>query len=429
MANAQAALKLVSDPTPAGSRYWRAYFPDPITGKRRKISTGISDDGTKASWAEAQAVALKIIEAARVVPPTPAPAAQTFAQFSAGFWDWDTSEYVRARLARDAKAFQQESVRNNKISLENHVVPLIGHLALTDITPDVLDELVTTLLGKINERTKQPLAPQTVKHAVNTISPIFDAARRKHLIPYNPIPSMLPFTARSRVRDAFTVDEARKLLNPSRVVELWGVKESKTRWGKLAQQRPRHNPWVAYSISVLLFATGARASSVITLASDDIVEAWSLRPDGSRLRYYQVRLDQSIGAIQGIKDGTKTGTGTVVPVAAAIMDTILQKLPKAGWLFPGRGKLKLYSIQSARLALHEALDRIGVKDPERRERLLGLHSWKHTFETRAEAAGLSQEVRSSFTEHQDPKTAKRYSHLPPEDLLGALPVQLAILRA
>ena len=74
MANTKAALKLVSDPTPAGARYWRAYFPDPVTGKRRKISTGVADDGTKYSWAEAQDVALKIIEAARVVAPPPVPA-------------------------------------------------------------------------------------------------------------------------------------------------------------------------------------------------------------------------------------------------------------------------------------------------------------------------------------------------------------------
>jgi integrase len=75
----------------------------------------------------------------------------------------------------------------------------------------------------------------------------------------------------------------------------------------------------------------------------------------------------------------------------------------------------------------EAMRRIGIDDEERESRKLGFHAFRHAFETRARAAGLSREIRAGFTEHRSERVADGYAHPAPEDLMGALPVQRAMI--
>ena len=173
-------------------------------------------------------------------------------------------------------------------------------------------------------------------------------------------------------------------------------------------------------MSVLCATTSARWGAVVALTRQDI----KLEPDG---RYYEVTLEKSLSATEGVREGTKTGRGTIVPVAREALDHILPHLPKSGALFPSWGEHGVTSHHPARRALIRAMEHIGIPREEQTKRLLGHHSWRHTFETRARAAGLSREVRSSFTEHTSESTSDAYSHLRPVDLLSALPVQRALI--
>lgn len=405
MANPQAALKLVSDSAPSGIRYWRAYFPDPLSGKRRKVSTGVPDDGTKASWADAQAVALQIVEACRSSPkPMPLPP-QSFARIADGFWDWGKSPYIAARLARDPRAFGQEYCRNQLSIVRKHAIPILGRYTLREITPAILDDMVTVLLGKVSSA--------TVKHVVNAVGPILDQGVREGAIPFSPVKLMLPFAARSRTRDAFTVREVQQLLNPATVPRVWGSHNYRS-FGP-------ESGWIMWSFAVLLFVTGARFSSVAVLRRSDIVER-----EFSGSKYWEVTLKRSVSQIQGIKDGSKTGEGTVVPIAWEIGQQILCHLPKTGELFASkRGRTGVVSHHTAIKYLHAAMMRIGIEDPQ--SRLLGFHAFRHAFVTQASAAGMTEKQIQAFTEHKDDSMTDRYRHLKPVDLLAALPVQRGFL--
>jgi len=143
--------------------------------------------------------------------------------------------------------------------------------------------------------------------------------------------------------------------------------------------------------------------------------------------FFVVNLRNSYSAIRGVKPGTKTDEGTTVPVAKSILAVILPHLPERGPLFPSFGKHGLLTHRAAIRHFSRAMVKVGIRRHEQTERLLGFHSWKHTFVTRAASAGLSPSVRSAFTEHKDEKTADGYKHLRPSDLIEVFPIQLEIV--
>lgn len=428
MANPQSPLHLVSDRTPSGSVFFRAYFPDPISGKRRKISTGVPDDGTKTAKAKAWAVALELYHTAKDVSPPPAPRKKTLADLLGSFWDKDRSEYLKARLARDPEAISPETIRNHLSAIRSHVMTykvdetrLLVEYPLDEIDPDLLDGLITRVLDKGR-------STRTAKAVIQALAPAFRWALRKGMIKVDPVPSMMEFKVRAKKRDAFTVAEARALLSPASVSIVWASPTVDSPFNAA------HDPWKHYSLSVLTAATGARVSTVLALTREDIQERRVAGPE-SVLRYYVVKLSKTYRQIRGITDGTKTGDGTEVPVAAEIMDLILPHLPKSGALFASKskygfvrtGSTGVMSYRTANLSMVEAMRRVGISDDQRAARKLGFHAYRHAFETRARAAGLSREIRSAFTEHRSEQVSDKYAHLPPEDLVGVLPVQLALI--
>lgn len=419
MAIPKSNYRLVSDRAPSGIAYWRVYFSDPQTGKRRKISTGIVDDKTKSALVQADSVALLLLETSKTVAVPSIQERPLLGDLSRDFWDWDRSEYLKARLARDVSAISPEYAYNQASNLKTHLDPyqvtgqgayegcLLIEVPIDEITPDMLDDLVTYLLGK-------GLATQTVKHVIHSIGPVFEWALRKRQIKFNPVASMLPFGVRSQEREDFKPAEAKRLLSSKTVSEIWVFPS--------ARQKVYRDGWRMYALSVLCAATGARWGAVVSLEREDIV--LEAETDG---RYYEVTLEKSLAEIRGIKPGSKTGRGTRVPVAREVLDPILPHLPASGLLFPSWGKHGVLTHHAAMRHLKLAMGNAGIGPEVQESRLLGYHSWKHTFVTRTTAAGLSAKIRSAFTEHRDESTAEIYMHLSPADLINVLPVQRALV--
>lgn len=393
MARPRSNLSLLSRANPSGVRYWYAVYRDPETDKKTFRSTGIEDDGKEGSKRRAEAFAHEALKEAASLPPGQS---MTFKELAEDFWAWGKSQYLEARLARDPKALSPEHAKTQNSYLNKHVRPYLDSMRFIDITPDVLDKLVTRLL-------KDGKSTQTVKHVVHAMTPVFDLAIRRRAIKYNPIKSMMPFAVRSKERDAFEADEAKALLNPATVSRVWG------------------DDWKAYSIAVLCAVTGARFGSVVALTRSDIVAR-----EWNGTKYYEVNMRNSFAAIRGKKEGSKTGRGASVPVATDIMEIILPRLGADGQLFTSVEKHGILSHKKAIRSLHLAMAAVGITDEQQAARLLGFHAFRHAFVTRAKALGVAENVRAAFTEHKDEKTTDRYSHLRAVDLLEALPVQLAL---
>ena len=409
-------FRLVSSTAPSGKKYWRAYITDMDTGVRIKPSTGIEDDGTDTARAHAAAAALTIIKALRQGPDLLPASGTLFGDLIRGLWEWGKSLWLRARLARDPMAVSQETAYNSAALIRKHVLTylvtapgpargrLLVDLALDLITADVLDGLVT-------DKLEQGLSSQTVKHLVQAMAPAFDLAIRRRLIHESPIPLMIPFTARHRARSPFTLPELRALLDPGKVAEVWGDPTSR--------YLSYRDGWRMYALTALLAVTGVRFGTMVALTRERIIRG----PTGA---WYELVLEESVTPMGGLKSGTKTGSGTRVPVAARIMDTLLPHLPAAGPVWIGFGKTGYLGHHTAVGKIHEALDRIGVPRDEQARRLLGFHSLRHSWVTRARAAGISKEVRRAFTEHRG-ESEERYAHPAAADLVDVLPLQIELL--
>lgn len=404
MSKSRTLFRLASDKQRSGVSYWVAFFWDPNLQKTVKRSTGIEDDGTKRSQRQAEAVAHSALAQGLFDEK---PKELTLNEFGKDFWKWGVSAYLEGRLLRDEKALSPEYAAGMDGQLRLHVLPHIGNLKLKDITPDVLDDLVTKLL-------KKKLSKQTVKHVLCSLSPVMKQAVRKRLIQYDPIPSMIEFAVRGKQRDAFTLKEARELLHKDKVLTYWQVEGAK--------YHPTYNPFMHYALSLLTATTGARIGTVLCLRREDIVLI-----DDAPDPYYEVSLLKSFGRIQGVKPGSKTGNGTIVPIAKDILEWVLPHLPTTGYLFASRwGVHKIIAHRTAMRAFETAMVKAGISLEEQKRRLLGFHSWRHTFETQARSKGLSREIRSGFTEHKSEKIADRYAHMRAADLIAALPVQRLI---
>lgn len=416
MPRSRMAFRLKSKLEKSGSRYWTILFYDPVSGRQATRSTGIVDDGGN-SYTKAWNLGVDLFGRQRLTTA----GRVLFSEAAQDFWVWEKSSYLKAILARDPKAISPETASNYRSLMKNYGIPMLGSRPVESITSADLDDVVTDLLTS-------GLSSQSVKHFISSISPVFQWLLRNRAITTNPVHGMLPFVARQEVyRDAFTPDECRKLLDPSRVPELWGADfDEHTPESRRKGVQTSHNPYRLWAANVLEAVTGNRVSSVLALKREDIRECWT---SGKRpLRYYQVELKNSVKSLRGIQPGSKTGRGTTLPVPAEVMELILPHLPETGLLFASRGKHGVVSAKTVGLALRAALKRIGITEADRTARALGNHSWRHTWETRAKAAGLDADVRHSFTEHTDEKTSQRYTHLAPADLLAALPVQRALLK-
>ncbi len=431
MPNSLAEAHLVSDKVRSGVSYWRVYFPDPITGKRRKISTGIVDDGTPEVHQLAKQLGLELVAKLASWVPSPArKSAPTFGELSKGIWDWDGPRLTTERELSDVTV-SREYVKNMASVMGVHVLTFLADTPVDEITSETMEDLARFLIRRPPDG--KGLAKSTMKHAILSTTPVFLLAKKQGWITSIPTRDMAKIRGRTRRRDKFRDDEAFRLLNPRTVETVWGLDFEMT-WSDDVPvvdarslsihgflSNPHFNPWAAYCVALLVASTGARVSVVLALRREDISQKKQLDGVGE---YYLISMVKALRPLEGVTPGTKTGEGVVVPVAAWIVEIVLAHVPSFGPLFPGRGKHGTLSGKTALCRLGTAMRRCGISDHERRQRLLGFHSFRHRFVSVGREEHLSFPQLSGFTEHSDEKTVQIYDHSSRVDLEAAFRVQV-----
>ncbi len=362
----------------------------------------MEDDGTKRSRLLAEKRANDMFGADLEVLIRKCP---TFHLAAQDFWDWNKSRYVRARVLRDPKALTQEHVANMHGNIIRWALPHLGKYSLDQLTPGLLDSWADGLL--VN------LSSQTVKHCVNAVSGVLEQAWRDGLISSNPVKRMLSLVPRNKTHGTLTPEEITKLLKPEDFTKVWGIK---------AKGHPSHDPRRYHVMSLLSAALGTRWNEIAPIRVEDF-ETFVFNGK----TYWMLRIEKSIGRIEGVKVGTKTGKGRVVPLAQEIMNHVLPIMPESGFLFPGRNPKKPISHHSTCIAFIKALKNIGIDEAKRQERNLGFHSWRHCFTTNARGSNISDAVVMAITEHTTDKMRDLYTHFEPGHLISILPMQIKLL--
>jgi integrase len=421
---------LYPEKIPSGVRIFRAYFEllDPETGAKERRWTGVQETGSRKAESEAHGVVRCWLDSGALPPKNqrrnskPLPQlpekGPTIGSQWGSLWDWKKCLYLKKRLAFDPKSISEDTAAGRRSLFLKHILPVFGHKTVQEITIADLEDFVTDLLGT------HGLSTQTAKHAVQVLKPIFEEAVKNRLIAFNPILGMTKISVRVVTeRDVFTLQETRKLLTLENVWQLWVPHaDSESKWGGTLRNCPDFNPYSAYAITLMAALTGVRIGTIVALTREDIV----LTKKG-QAKFYAVSFTKRVCHKSGLKAGTKTGSGTTVPIAYELLHPVLEHLPQTGFLFPStRGKTGILHQRSARTTLFSALAKIGISEDERKKRKLGFHSFRHTWVTQAAASGVSDDVQSGFTEHKDRRTRLRYTHLGAGDKLAAIAVQRKI---
>lgn len=373
------------------------YYKVKVGAKYQKRSTGIIDDGTETARRKAEAVVAELFKKDRLLPRS----RLTLESFAPDFWVWGKCRYIKARVTRDPKAFGMEHADNLRRLYQKQILPVFGKFDLEKITTEMIDDFITSTIDS-------GVSSQTASHIMQAFRAPLSEAKRLKYIAVNPISDCMPITVRGKRKGAFTPEEAKVLLDQSTVPVVWACRDARfTQW-----EKHPYDPWQHWALSILGACTGRRVNEIVALKAGDI--DWEKS---------EINFHSSIGRITGLKDGTKTGEGSNIPMDAEILEMIKPILATEGFIFPGKKSGTHINYRTVTKQLHNSLRKIGISEKTCVERSLGYHSWRGFFNTRARAAHLSDPIIQAITEHKTLKMTDHYTHFLADDLKGIRAVQ------
>lgn len=270
------------------------------------------------------------------------------------------ADHVRTRL-------KPKSLQLYRTCLEKHIRPLLGAVAIADIT--------RVEVVRLHNRLRP--TPVMANRALAVLSKLMNWAEQHSYrdTNSNPCHGVKHFREQPRQR-YLTLDEMKRLGAALRVLERWHAM----------------SPTVTTAIKLLLL-TGARVSEILSL------------------RWREV--DFASGALH-LAD-SKTGRKTIVLSAPAI--EILKAWPRyAGspYVFPGEGRG--WRKGKHRVSLADGWTRI-----RRRARIVGvrIHDLRHSYASVAVSGGQTLPMIGALLGHKQAATTQRYAHLMQDPLRAA----------
>lgn len=359
---------------------WQYYTYDE-NGKRRKYSTGLNKKSA------AYAYCLSLAQQGALIPSRKEKL--TFREFAEPFWIWGKCPIVTDKILRGYK-FSQTLCRNNRHCMRKNILPTFGDCLLTDITPDMVNRW---LLGLIKPRTVDgkrypPLANSTANKMLRILREMLDVAVQQGLLATNPAKSVHKLADNYKRRGCFTLDEARLILNDR---EAW------------------RSP-LAWLGSYTAAMTGMREGEIRALKSGDI-------------KGDHILVQHSFDVTVGVKS-TKADKPRHVPIPPALRSALLFYAPKRGFIFSLDGGEHPVNPDHLLDNLYYRMKDLGIDYKRKR---LCFHSWRHFFNTRLIAGGVTGEITRAVVGHESEDMTDRYLHLSAEDLEKVKRIQSTLL--
>jgi len=200
----------------------------------------------------------------------------TFARYAEGWWTAD-HPYVQGRIARGHKltATYLVVMRGH---LENHVLPCFDDKRLAQITSRQIEDWILALR-------KKGLSPSTINHGLRCLKVMLKEATRHGIIARDPSAFITGLADHPVERGILTGAEIRKLFDEKSIGKVWTGDR------------------MHYTMNLLAASTGMRMGEVQALSVRAVHENY-------------VEVSQSWERRDGIKAGTKTGSGRLVPLPA-----------------------------------------------------------------------------------------------------------------
>jgi len=93
--------------------------------------------------------------------------------------------FVKTWIA-DRHARGLESAVDDEARLENHILPVLGDVVLSELRPRQIQDFIRSLRTKLADRKQTPLAPRTVRHCFTLLRTMMNDAMADELVDRNP---------------------------------------------------------------------------------------------------------------------------------------------------------------------------------------------------------------------------------------------------
>jgi len=330
---------------------FHAVFVDPLTGKQTDRTTGSNDEK------KANAIAQEWL--AKGLPEKPKTSITTkktgFCDYLIQFWDFEKSDYFRELETMGREPHPEHALEMQKI-VERYYRPYFGSsLLLCQINEETLQKFIVFL------KTEKHLASSTVNSARNASTKALRYAKRKRLI------NTFDFDA---VLRAGGKGAKRGILEKEEIDELFSQE-----W-----------PSIRARIAVLIaYHTGMRMGEVRALKICDI------HPDRISVRHSWAKVSE-------IKS-TKNQEIRDIPILPAVYEEIMAYIKQMGFLningllLPAKKKPeKPYDDRMIGKEFNKMLEKIGIDDKTRKERVIVYHSLRHQLAKNLVENGVNKAI-------------------------------------
>jgi integrase len=171
-----------------------------------------------------------------------------------------------------------------------------------------------------------------------------------------------------------------------------------------------------FTLNLLAASTGMRMGECQALT------VGSVHPD-------HIAVTQTWERRTGLKEGTKTGAGRIVPLPSKTARYLAELIESSPFQEPGdlvfygtSGRIPL-TAQAILRGFYRALERTGIGGEERKRRRITFHSHRHFLNTLLRTARVPDPLVQRVTGHRTQDMTEHYSHFALEDLGAVAKVQ------
>jgi integrase len=312
----------------------------------------------------------------------------TFAEYAAGFWDWENSPYLKDRKKR-RKLTEGYADKNKKV-VDHTLIPYFGEMKLDTISGEVIDQWLDYMIAEKYENS-------TTNGYFGTLMTMMKWAVRKRIIVRDPFLDVQRLMNEQKEKQLITHDEFKMMF-----VDDW--------------KRVWDNDALLCTANKLAALTGMRVSEVLGLKGEDIFDDHI---------FVAVQYDRKRGDRE-----TKTKTKDNIPLTGELIRDLrkLMKVNGNGYLFSLTGGDKPVTVRHIYNGLIRALKRMGLADGDIKERGLNVHAWRHFCNTEMLNAGIPIKKVQAVTRHKSERMTDRYTHFNPLEFVEVTNLQAELLK-